>query len=98
MKRHNFDDLDEMIADLEDSLGVDTAEYLEEDYLDTIGAFEDDDEFDLGELEEIGDDFKDEDLDAELQAEEEFRLRRKAELEEFNAGVAGRRKKNDEDL
>ena len=87
MKRHDFEDLDEMIAELEDSLGVDTAEYLEEDYLDTIGAFEEDDEFDLKELKDLGDDFKDEDedLDAELAAEEELRRKRKAELDDFNA-------------
>ncbi len=99
MKRLDFDDLDEMIAELEDSLGVDTAEYLEEDYLDTIGAFEDDDEFDLGEFKDVGDEFKDEeDLDAELAAEEELRKKRKAELDDLDMDISPRRKKGRNDF
>lgn len=56
-----FDDLDEMIAELEDSLGVDSSDYSEEDYLDTIGDFGDDDEFDIS---EFGDE-EEEDFDIE---------------------------------
>ncbi|MDD3118980.1 MAG: hypothetical protein PHQ27_07370 [Victivallales bacterium] len=71
MKKHDFDDLDEMIAELEDSLGMDTAEYLEEDYLDTIGAFEDDKEFDLKEFKDFEDEFSDTDDSLESESGDE---------------------------
>ena len=64
MKSNDFDDLDDIIAELEDSLGVDSASYLEEDDdgFEDFGFADDESVYDLDEYDEE----EDEDFDGEL--------------------------------
>ena len=69
MRRDDLEDLDDMIAELENSLGVNTSEYLD-DYLDTVGLDSGDAE---GEVDELGADFEEDfDLDDFAELDENF--------------------------
>ncbi len=63
MSNEDYDDLDDIISELEDSLGVDHSDYLEED--DDFDSFDLDEDEGIYGVDDVYDELEDEDFDDE---------------------------------